>query len=293
MAEKSDEGLNKRAIIVVAIPVLIVAVFLVLFFVVFNGNDDSNTVDPLNSVESNIEITEAEQLEAEGLAESFVKEAGNFGVKKDQVNAENIDEMATLLGTDPNSASNYFTPRSLVYEGLDQYIYNNSPLYYPESVYSQWDNSFETSTNASFTVEEVEANAATAGTYITIDDRNMKSFSVNVRFNSKETMFIEQGSEIGAERSYSVMEKEFSNNTATFVFVYEEHEGEDEAEHAEHSSGSDWKLYSIKDLKNEFLLASWDDPSMEDFSDTQFSFVENGKIVPTNQNIQPALPEQE
>lgn len=287
--EEKDEGFNKKAVIVVAVPVLLVGLFLVLFFTFFNDDPTEDNLE-IPTVDSNVEITEAEKLEIEGLSESYVREAGTFGVREEQITADNIDEMANLLETDPSSAETYFTPRSLVYEGLDQFIYENSPLYYSPSVVESWSNEFETISRASFKVDSISSTALDKGAFINVNGANLRSASVNVQFTTKEKMFIEQGSEIGAERSYSVMEKDF-DNTATFVFVYEEYE--EDADDEDHSHGSHWKLYNITGLENEFVLASWSEPNAEEFADTQFSFVETGKIVPSEQNIQPALPSEE
>ena len=289
--DENKETINKKAIIVVAIQLLLVGLFLVLFFVVFNDEPVEESTDTV-TVQSDMKISEDEKIELESLAESYVQEAGNFGVKKDQITENNIDEMATLLETDPQSAETYFASRRIVYEGLDQFIHENSPLYYSPSIVDTWSDEFETSSRASFSVESVEASAMDSGSFINVNGENLKSASVKVNFTTKETMFIEQGSEIGAERSYSVMEKDF-DNTATFVFVYEEHE-EEQTEDADHSHGSHWKLYNINNLENEFVLASWADPNVQDFADSQFNFVENGKIVPSNQNIESTLaPEEE
>lgn len=287
--EEYDKGINKKAIVIVALPVCLVVLFLVLFFTIFNESETTETPLNTSNIESNVEITDAEKLEVEGLAESYVKEAGTFGVREENLTSENIDEMATLLETDSSSAVNYFTPRSMVYEGLDQFIYEGSPIYYPPSTVESWSDEFEVSSRASFSVESIEANSENTGSYVRVNGENMRSVSVNVAFKTNEKMFIEQGSEIGAERSYSIMEKTF-DNTAVFVFVYDNHEGEDESH--DHS-GSDWKLYNIKNLQNEFVLASWNDPNISDFAESQFGFVETGKIAPSNQNIDPALPAEE
>lgn len=288
--ETEETGLNKRAIIVVALPVLLVAVFLILFFTVFS-NPEETEIQTEAPIQSNIDITEGEQKELEGQAISFIKSAGEFGVRPQQISAENIDEVATLLETDPDSAKNYYTSRATTYEGLDRFISEHGTIYYPESTYLNWDENFETASNVSFTVDNVIAESSTKGSYIEIDGERLRSVEVNVRFNSQEKMYLEQGSEIGAERSYSVMEKDFNNTTATLVFVYDDHIAE-ENEVEEESQGSSWRIYDINNLRHPFLLATWDDPNTDDYADIQFGFVQTDKIVPPNQNIQPALPEE-
>lgn len=264
---EEDGPLNKRAIAVVAVPLALVAVFLVLFFTMFDNEEEDTTSVP---VDSTVEITETEQLEVEGLAEQFITQAGTFGVKKDAVSPENIDEMATLLETDVNSSQYYFTSRAVAYGSLDEFIMTDSPVDYSADVVNNWTNAFETNFRNSFVVNDVEANAEAKGSNITTDDGPLKSAVVNVVFDSNETMFVEVGSEYGAERSYSVRSKDFVQNRASLIFV---------------DTPEGWKLYNIRDLNNEFLLATWDDPAAEAFADTQFNFNEIDKIVPPDQNV--------
>lgn len=271
---EEDGPLNKRAIAVVAVPLALVVVFLVVFFTVFNDNDEEAPSSA--PVDSSVEITETEQLEVEGLAEQFITQAGTFGVKKDAVSAENIDEMATLLETDVNSSQYYFTSRAVAYGSLEEFIMTDSPLDYPADTVNNWTNSFETNFRNSFVVNDVKVNTEKKGNSITTDEGQLKSAVVNVVFDSNETMFVEVGSEYGAERSYSVRSKDFVGNSASLIFV---------------DTPEGWKLYNIRDLNNEFLLATWDDPAEEAFSDTQFNFEEIDKIVPPDQNVEESVDE--
>lgn len=271
---EEDGPLNKRAIAVVAVPLALVVVFLVIFFTVFNDNDEEAPSSA--PVDNSVEITETEQLEVEGLAEQFITQAGTFGVKKDAISAENIDEMATLLETDVNSSQYYFTSRAVAYGSLEEFIMTDSPLDYPADTVNNWTNSFETNFRNSFVVNDVKVNAENKGSSITTDEGQLKSAVVNVVFDSNETMFVEVGSEYGAERSYSVRSKDFVGNRASLIFV---------------DTPEGWKLYNIRDLNNEFLLATWDDPAEEAFSDTQFNFEEIDKIVPPDQNVEESVDE--
>lgn len=271
---EEDGPLNKRAIAVVAVPLALVAAFLILFFTVFS-NDEEETPSSV-PVDSSVSITETEQLEIEGLAEQFITQAGTFGVKKDSVSPENIDEMATLLETDVNSSQYYFTSRAVAYGSLEEFIMSDSPMDYSADTVKNWTNSFETNFRNSFVVNDVEANAEAKGSSITTDDGPLKSAVVNVVFDSNETMFVEVGSEYGAERSYSVRSKDFVQNRASLIFV---------------DTPEGWKLYNIRDLNNEFLLSTWDDPAEEAFADTQFNFEEIDKIVPPDQNVEESVNE--
>lgn len=263
-----EKGLNKRAVAVVLIPVLLVAIFLVLFFVVFNGDETDETT--VEEVKSNVVISEAEQLEVESEAERVIQIAGNFGVKKENVSAENIDEMATLLETDETASGYYFTSRANSYSSLSDFIMEGSPIDYSVDEVNNWTNAFETSFRNSFSVIEVSADAGEKGSYINSSDQRLKSVSVSVVFSSNQTMYVENGSEFGAERSYSVMSNDFESNSATMIFV--EVEGE-------------WKLYDIKNLSNEFLLSTWNAPAEGAYADTQFGFKETDKLVPPGQNV--------
>lgn len=271
---EEDGPLNKRAIAVVAVPLALVVVFLVVFFTVFNDNNEEAPSSV--PVDNSVEITETEQLEVEGLAEQFITQAGTFGVKKETISAENIDEMATLLETDVNSSQYYFTSRAVAYGSLEEFIMTDSPLDYPADTVNNWTNSFETNFRNSFVVNDVKVNAEKKGNSITTDEGQLKSAVVNVVFDSNETMFVEVGSEYGAERSYSVRSKDFVGNSASLIFV---------------DTPEGWKLYNIRDLNNEFLLATWDDPAEEAFSDTQFNFEEIDKIVPPDQNVEESVDE--
>ena len=264
---EEDGPLNKRAIAVVAVPLVLVAVFLVLFFTVFDNEEENIASVPIDNT---VEITEMEQLEVEGLAEQFITQAGTFGVKKDAVSPENIDEMATLLETDVDSSQYYFTSRAVAYGSLDEFIMADSPVDYSADTVNNWTNAFETNFRNSFVVNDVEADAETKGNSITTDEGQLKSAVVNVVFDSNETMFVEVGSEYGAERSYSVRSKDFVQNRASLIFV---------------DTPEGWKLYNIRNLSNEFLLATWGNPAEEAFADTQFNFNEIDKIVPPDQNV--------
>jgi len=264
-----EAPLNKKAIVVVVLPVVAVAIFLILFFVVFPGNtNNEETNQPI--VSSTVEISESEQVKLEGISETIINQTGEFGVKKDVITPENIDELATLLEIDVNSADYYFTSRSTAYNSIDDYIMEGSPIDYNETEVNSWSNDFETLFRNSFSIESVEASAYEKGSYVDIDGTQLRSASVRVSFNSNETMFVEVGSEFGAERSYSVRSKNFNNTTATLVFVID--------------SDNEWKLYDIRDLENEFLLATWDNPRSDAFSETQFDLQEIDKITPPNQD---------
>lgn len=266
--KKENGPLNKRAIVVVALPIVAVAVFLVLFFVVFNGNDNNDNESTPN-INSDVVISESEQVELESTAERIVNQTGNFGVKKDVVTSENIDELATLLEIDVNSADYYFTSRATAYNTIDEYTMEGSPIDYNQTEVNSWSNDFETLFRNSFSIESVEASAYDEGTFVDLNGNQLRAATVRVSFNSNETMFVEVGSEFGAERSYSVRSKNFNNTTANFIFVID--------------ADNEWKLYDIRDLNNEFLLATWNNPRSDAFSETQFDLQEVDTITPPNQ----------
>lgn len=272
MASRSDNdfSLDKKAVAIVLVPILFIGVFLTLFFVVFDGdNTKEETAVPVNASES-IDITESEQIALEGLSQQVVNRAGNFGVDTSKVSANNIDEMVTLIETDVDSSDYYFTSRSSSYESVREFIQDDSPADYED--YEEWSNAFETNSNLSFSASNIVAESDSGGSFVTVSGEQLRSASVQVTFDSKETMYVESGSEYGAERSYTVREKNFTGNTATFIFV-------------ENSSG-EWLLYDVRGLSREFLLSLWNDPQPESFAETQFDFTEVDVLVPPDQNIE-------
>lgn len=268
--EESDKGFDKRAVAIVAVPIVVIALFLSLFFFVFNNDSEDETVP---EVKSEAEVSETEQIELEGLSEQIVGRTGNFGVKKDQVTADNVDELATLLETDIDSADYFFTPRAKSYDAARDFIIEGSPVDYSTTQVSNWTNGFETNFNVGFNVNSVEAVAYDKGSFVNLNGSQRRAVSVRVTFDSTETMFVEVGSEFGAERSYTITSKDFNNNNATFVFVAD--------------AKNNWKLYDIRDLNNQFLLSTWSKPEIGAYSETQYNFKEIDKLVPPNQNTEP------
>lgn len=268
--DEENNVLNKRAIVVVALPIALVAIFLTLFFTVFNRDESEEA--KVEEIKSEISVSSSDQIALEGLAEQLITQAGTFGVKQETITPNNIDEMATLLETNVEVAEYYFTPRSVAYNSIGGLILEGSPIDYNDTETSQWSNDFETNFRNSFTIKSVEATSEDKSAFVTVDGEQVEVVNVRVVFNSNETMYVENGSEYGALRTYSVRSKDFNNNSATLMFA-KDNEGE-------------WKLYDVRNLSNEFLLSTWNDPKSDSFSETQFNFPEIDKITPPDQNVE-------
>lgn len=268
--DEKDNSLNKRAIIVVALPIAIVAIFLTLFFTIFNG--DETEENQVKEIKSEVKVSSSDQIALEGLAEQLINQAGTFGVKQETITPNNIDEMATLLETNVEVAEYYFTPRAVSYNNIDSLIFEGSPIDYSVTEVNQWSNDFETNFRNSFKIKSVDAVADDKSAFVTVNGEQVEVVNVRVSFNSNETMYVENGSEYGALRTYSVRSKDFNNNSATLMFAKD--------------VDGDWKLYDIRNLSNKFLLSTWNDPKSDSFSETQFNFPEIDKITPPDQNIE-------
>jgi hypothetical protein len=252
--ENLEEARMKRVYkIVGGVTVTIALLIGGLLWATSNGDAENN------EIQGNVELTSQEKLSAVETSKDFINTVGNFGVITEQLTGDNIQNVGYLIGTEDPGAKDYVIPRSESYSlAQSKFIYPDSSLDYDTRAVSQWSNGLESEKLMTFEITDLSAAPADSGQYVKINNENVKAIQVEVVFTSKEIIRDVTANDTTWDGSYSVLEKSFGNNTADLLLVENE---------------SEWKVYSLNNLENQFLLSTWENPSSEEFSFIQTDFV--------------------
>lgn len=252
-SDTNDPEHTKRLIKLISGVLVVIAAVLGVIFWLSSGDEDATP-----EIKSNVSVTEQEKLAAKSVAEEFVKSSGNFGVRTDQLTGDNIRNVSYLIEKGEASVKDYLLSRQDSYNFVkDNYVFSGSPIDYDTREMAQWKNNFESSRMATMAVQDVSGIPNDNGQYLTVNGSDTRGIEVQVTFNSKETIRDVTANDTSWDGSYAVLEKTFANNTVTLLLA-ESEEG--------------WKVYSQKDLDNQFLLSSWKTPNSDAYSDRQTSF---------------------
>jgi len=258
---KESKGYNKRLAILITSVFSVIALICAAIFI-FIPKDSDETID------STVEVTESERLAAENVAEEFIKSAGNFGVITDSIDGDSILDVSYLLVEGYASSNDYIKSRADSYlETRDNYIHKDSPLRYDTRVVSSWLNTFEIDRLATIEANVNEVNAHENGKFLNINENDVKAIEVDVVFDSKEIVRDMTANDATWDGSYSILEKDYINTTATITTAIDD-EGE-------------WKVYSVRNLDNEYLLSTWKNPNSEYNESRESGFKNVGKLERT------------
>lgn len=268
---KNSKDYNRRLI------TLIVAVFGVVA-IICAGLFLLNPKDTGDSVDSIVEVTESEKLSAENVAEEFIKSAGNFGVITNAIDGDSILDVSYLLIDEYSKSSDYLLSRADSYIATkDQYIHSSSPLQYDTREVTSWLNPFEIDRLATIEAKVSEADSHENGKYLNINEVNVKAIEVDVTFDSKETVRDMTANDSTWDGSYSILEKEHPNTTATITVALD--------------SDEEWRIYSVRNLDKEFLLSTWKNPSTDYDLNREDGFKNIGKLERTKPLEEPKVNE--
>lgn len=258
-------NIQERRLIIVIVAAIVFAAVVAGIILQFTGPSNTKVDEEVNST---VKIDNQERVQVEDLSDQAIKDFGTFGSVKDNLTGDNIGNVSYMVEAAPLQASDYWVPRSTQYSGFkDSYIADDSPLDYDTQIISQWANAWEPANLVGYSVTSVESIAQDNAGKVTINDKEYKAVYVDVTFSSQETQYMATGSDTEWDGSYNVMQKGFSDNTATLTFV--------------EISDNNWKMYSIRDLDNQFLLSTWETPASDAYSETQFDFETVATLTPS------------
>ena len=255
MTDKTDEKTTRNRLIYLIVGVLSVAVATVLLAVWWTTPNEEPTTPEITS---QVEIDNQDQVLLSSRAKELLSIAGNFGVRPNTLTGDNIMNAQYLIASNPNQAKDFFVSRESAYAALKPHVFAGSPLSYDDRAVSQWTNQNELQNLTGYTVDSVSATTKKTGSYVNIGDKQHTAATVTVNFTSVATQRIQTINDSAWDGTFNVMEKTFANNTANLTFAKD--------------GNGQWKLYSITDLKNQFLLATWYTPNSDAYANTQFDF---------------------
>lgn len=261
----SGDSVERRRLIQLGaffVVVILAVIAVVAFLVPKDAPEDA--APPARKVASSIDIPAADQRQVELLSTSLVSSLGKFGIKSDQVNAENIYKARYFINQNPYNALNYFLPRSVAYNSVRGNLVGGSPMDYEPNDVSGWSNDMETNGMLSFVPSNVVVNAESTGDYVNTNAGRDLAATVHVTFTSTETQRRATKDDSSWDGSFAVSQKTFPVS-ADFIFAKVE---------------DTWMLYDMKNVTNPFTLASWNDSNSTAYADSQFGFTNVDTLKP-------------
>lgn len=214
---------------------------------------------------SDLIISEKDQLSLEAQTSEIMDGIGNFGVSTESLTADNALDVEYIMSQTPNDGGEFYTSRKNSYESIRDYILKGSPIDYTPKVVSEWVNDDEIDSLVSYELVSENSTTPDKGTYINIAGVDEEAAYVDVNFTTKETIRQATADDTSWDGSYSILEKNFPNNTMRLTFVKD--------------GNNEWKLYSLIGLDYKFLLSTWENPSSFDtYATTQYDFKNVGKL---------------
>ena len=252
---------NKRLNIFIGSAVLVIAALTVVIWVLSTKDSDDAKTD---EILADVQISVTDQAEVSTVVDEFINGASNFGFRTDGISSGNITDVQYLVSHSPNSARSLFTSRDAAYGNVREYIFKASPRFFNSNVTGSWSNEFETQLASTFRLDKVTVDVKDKGAYLNIGGTDRLTAYVSVTFSSTQTIRNKTADDSSWDGTFNVLEKGFPDNTADITLVQDEN--------------LDWKIYAINNLKYEFLLASWQNPDVNAYSDVQRDFVKVGTI---------------
>lgn len=251
---------KKRMIMLIAGVFAVLAVVLSLAFAFIPDGSDQE-----EDIKSEVFVSKEDQLIIEELSSSIMEDVGNFGVVTDSLTAENALDVEYIIAQTPNSGGEFYISRKNSYDKIREDILKESPIDYSPKVASEWINESETDGLISYEMISQNSTAVEKGSYLNFNGTDEAAAYVDVNFTSKETIRQATADDSSWDGSYDILEKTFPNNTLRMTFIKD--------------SNNEWKLYSIINLENKFLLSTWETPSSFDtYATTQYDFKKVGKL---------------
>lgn len=208
-------------------------------------------------------VEKADKESSQKFADSFLKDAGTFGIKPDLVDSSTISQIVYLTNSESENMGQYFITRQNKYNSLRSSISKGSPLDYQEVDVAEWNPQLELKSLMNYSVTGVSSKTESEGGYITVDGEQKKSVVVKSKISSDVYMRAATGDDSKWDGSYAVKKSEIKDSAATLTLV---------------ESGDSWKVYSIENQDSPFLLCTWDDPNSANYGDFFRSFSEVSRI---------------
>src|SRR5699024_524395 len=257
----SDKTVQKRWWqIGAALFTLTLVIVLAIIFIPSNNSEEKDIPDTFA-------ISEEDQHELEVKGNEFVEVAGDFGVKSNKITPDSIYNVSYLIDTKSETYEDYITTREDAYDNLSRKIADGSPIDYDSRIPAQWDVPIESLELWTFKVDKTDSESDTSGKYTNLKGQKLKTVDVHVTFTSTVTKRVRSADDTSWDGSYNVLDKTFSNNTATITFV---------------ENNDIWQAYKITNVSNELLLATWKTPSEQYANECQHHFKKTDNLRPSN-----------
>lgn len=242
---------------------LIAGIFAGLFIFLSTRNDKNNNSDSNN----NIKLTSDEKSQINKITSDFLKDSGNFGLKPNTVDGNNIMEVRYMLDVQQlNSMGTYYRSRFDSYADIrKKYLSDDSNLNYSNSVLSNWDDTIERTSMLNYNVQNISANIPEYG-YTNTDESNGKSTFVDVTANTNSTSTIinQPVTDSSWNGIFNVNSKTFPN-TIKITFK---------------KQGNSWKVYDAdtSSMQNPFTYSFLSDVDYTKYNDSFTGFNTVGHI---------------
>lgn len=257
----SDNGENRRLWVLIGGAFLVIAVLTAGIMAVTRSTGDKKT----DAVKVNVPISAEDQNTIKSDTDAFLQASGNFGVRSDNLNADNILNVRYL--SDQSSAedvSTFITTRETSYKNARQYIDKDANIYYDSNITGEWSNAFETSQMSTFEIVNSNIQVADKGTYLTIDGKQRLAASVEATFTSRQTIRSQTKDDPSWDGTFNILSKDFNNNLVQMTFIQED---------------GGWKIYGMNPPERQFLLSTWKSPSQDAYGTQEQGFISTGKTI--------------
>lgn len=240
---------------------VVVAIVVSLGLVYFTIRDDTPTAPAAQTFDVNFSDKEALNKEAINAVET----TGMFGVDQSALTGNIVHQVAYLVSQQADGYTDYYFTRQRAYENIRDKVYPGSPVDYSSRELNDWVTTTEREQLWSLQVENVTASVPDKGEQVETDGKVMDTVVVPVTFDSIQRKRLPTAEDTSWDGSYRVLERTYPANTAEIVFVRDAQE---------------WKIYDVRNLDKEFLVAFSGGIDDSQYADDQFDFEQVDVLTP-------------
>lgn len=207
-------------------------------------------------------ISETEKVAARQVLENFFTDAGTWGLKTDTLTEDNLASVRYLIAINGPSAPTYWQSRNETYLALrDEYLLNGTPMWTSDGEVQAWVDMISRDSLSSFKTVDVEVQPIEDGSWFMVQGEQVKSVTIDVNYSVVQTRYNQSSTDSSWDGTFIVDEKRFDDSASVILIQIND----------------SWRLYDLRGNEFPFVLASWLNPD-QDYYDSQFDFVETGRI---------------
>lgn len=236
----------KRAGIFGGIFVVIVAV---LFYLFAMPSEDKET-----EVQETVEVTDDDYKGMEEVAYKFMDTSGKFGYDMEAVLASNaLASTAKTMADNPAAVDqSLYRSRARAYMDSRTYITEGSPAYFDSSKVTMWNENVELGTNhkRKFTISNISIEKPEKMTTIEYKGTQVPFATVNVTSDHEASFAENTVHDTSWDGTYYLKKRKFAKHHTTLKLI---------------RYAGEWKVYSVKQDDNKFLLSAWSEPDEREY----------------------------